>query len=79
MLIRDAIVIPGTICPVNIVGRPGMVISQMWVETTLLLSGKMMVTGWSAQHKFLTGVPYITMNIEVAPVSAMACVFQQLL
>jgi hypothetical protein len=73
MPIRDAIVIPGTICPVNIVGRPGMVMSQMWVKTTLLPSGKVVVIRWSAQGKFLTGVPFI-MNIEVAPVSTMACV-----
>ncbi len=45
MPIRDAIVIPGMICPVNIVGRPGMVMSQMWVETILLPSGKVMVIG----------------------------------
>jgi hypothetical protein len=50
-----------------------MVMSQMWVETTLLLSGKVVVIGWSARRKFLTGVPFI-MNIEVTPVSAMACV-----
>ncbi len=73
MPIRDAIVIPGMICPVNIVGRPGMVMSQMWVETTLLPLGKVMMIGWSARCKFLTGVPFIMM-IEVAPMSAMACV-----
>jgi hypothetical protein len=32
MPVRDAIVIPGTICPINIVGRPGMVMSQMWLR-----------------------------------------------
>jgi hypothetical protein len=73
MLIRGAIVIPGTICPINIVGRPGMVMSQMWVKTTLLPSGKVMLIGWSTRCKFLTGVPFI-MNIEVAPVSMLACV-----
>ncbi len=73
MPIKDAIVIPRTICPINIVGRPGMVMSQMWVETTLLLLGNVIVIGWFARRKFLTDVPFI-MNIEVAPVSAMACV-----
>jgi hypothetical protein len=73
MPIRDAIVIPGTICPINIVGKPGMVMSQMWVKTTLLLLGKVIVIGWSARQKFLTGVPFI-MKIEVTPVSTMACV-----
>ncbi len=32
-----------------------------------------MVIGWSARRKFLKGVPVI-MKIEVAPMSAMACV-----
>jgi hypothetical protein len=73
MSIREAIVIPRTICPINIVGRPGMMMSQMWVETILLMSGKVMVIGWSAQHRFLTSVPFM-MNIEVTPVSTMACV-----
>ncbi len=73
MPIRDASVILGMMCPINIVGRLGMVMSQMWVETTLLPSGKVVVIGWSTQRKFLKGVPFI-MKIEVAPVSAMACV-----
>ncbi len=46
--------------------------SQMWVETTFLPSGKVMVIGWSAQRRFVMGVPFM-MKIEVAPVSAMAC------
>jgi hypothetical protein len=50
-----------------------MMMSQMWVETTLLPSGKVMVIGWSAQRRFLMGIPFMT-KIQVAPVSAMACV-----
>jgi hypothetical protein len=73
MPIRDAIVILGTICPVNIVGRLGMVMSQMWVKTLLLPSSKVMVIGWFARRKFLTSVPFI-MNMEVAPMPATACV-----
>jgi hypothetical protein len=75
MPIRDAIVIPGTICPVNIVGRPSMMMSQsqMWVKTTLLPSSRVMLIRWSAQLRFLMGVPFM-MKIEVAPVSTMACV-----
>jgi hypothetical protein len=73
MPIRDAIVIPGTTCLVNFVGRPGMMMSQMWVGTTLLSSGKVVVIGCSAIRKLLTGVPFI-MKIEIAPMSAMACV-----
>jgi hypothetical protein len=57
MSIEDAIVIPGMICPVNIVVRPGMMMSQMWVDETLLPSGKLMVIGWSARRRFLTGIP----------------------
>jgi hypothetical protein len=54
MSIKDAIVMPGMISPVNIVGRPGMMMLQMWVDEALLPSGKLMVIGWSAQHRFLT-------------------------
>ncbi len=73
MPIKNAIVTPGTICPVNIVGRPDMVMSQMWVGTTLLPPGKVMVIGWSTICKFLWGVPFI-MKIEANPVPAMACI-----
>jgi hypothetical protein len=38
---RDAIVIPGTICPVNIVGRLDMMMLPMRVDETVLLSGKL--------------------------------------
>jgi hypothetical protein len=43
---RDVIVIPKMICPVNIVGRLGIMMSQMWVEETLLPMGKLMVIGY---------------------------------
>ncbi len=73
MPIRDAIVIPGTICPISIIGRLGMMMSQMWVETTLLPLGKVMVIGWSARRRFLMGIPFM-MKVKVAPVFAMAWV-----
>ena len=73
MPMRDAIVIPGTMCPVNTVERPGILMSQMCVGVTLLPSGRLIVIGSLVRRRFLTGVPFI-MNIEVAPVSAMACV-----
>ncbi len=73
MPMRDAIVMPGTMCPVNTVGRPGIVMSQMCVDVTLLPSGRLIVIGSLVLRRFLTGVPFI-MNIDVAPVSAMACV-----
>jgi hypothetical protein len=50
-----------------------MVMSQMWVETTFLLSGKVMVIRWSARRKFLMGVPFI-INMEVVLMSKMAYV-----
>jgi hypothetical protein len=71
--ISDAIVIPGTMCPVNTVGRPGIFMSQMCVDVTLLPSGKLIVMGLLDFRRFLTGVPFM-MKIEVAPVSAIACV-----
>jgi hypothetical protein len=73
MPMRDAIVIAETMCPVNTVGRPGIVMSQMCVDFTLLPSGRLIVIGLLVLRRFLTGVPFI-MNIEVMPVSAMACV-----
>ncbi len=48
MPIRDAIVVPGMMCPINIVGRLAMMMSQMWVETTFLPLGEVMAIGWSA-------------------------------
>jgi len=70
---RDAIVMPGKMYPVNTVGRPGIFTSQMCVDDTLLPSGKLIVIGLFVVRRFLTGVPFM-MNIEVAPVSAIACV-----
>jgi hypothetical protein len=45
MLMRDGIVNDGTICPVNIVGRPGILISHTCVDWIFLLSGKLIVRG----------------------------------
>ena len=65
--------IPGTMYPVNTIGRPGIFMSQMCVDDTLLPSGKLIVIGLFVVRRFLTGVPFM-MNIEVAPVLAIACV-----
>ena len=65
--------IPGTMYPVNTIGRPGIFMSQMCVDDTLLPSGKLIVIGLFVVRRFLTGVPFM-MNIEVAPVSAIVCV-----
>ena len=47
--------------------------SQMCVDVILLPSGKLIVMGLLDFWRFLTGVPFM-MKIEVAPVSAIACV-----
>ncbi len=70
--IKDAMDSFGTTCPTKTVGSPGMVMSHVCVDLTLLPSGKFMVSGWIAGQRFWTGVPSIT-KIEVAPVSAIAC------
>ncbi len=64
----------GTMCPVSVsvVGRPGMSISQMCIDFTCLPSGRLIVSGFIAGLLFFTLIPFM-MNIEVAPVSAMAC------
>jgi hypothetical protein len=61
-------------CPVKIVGRPGIVMSHMCVDFTLLPSGKLIVNGCNEGRKLLTGVPSM-INMEVAPVSAIAWFF----
>jgi hypothetical protein len=59
-------------CPVKIlVGRPGIVMSHMCVNFTLLPSGKLIVNGCNEGCKLLTGVPSM-INMKVAPVSAIA-------
>jgi hypothetical protein len=68
---KDAIFIPGTICPVNTVGRPGILMSHVCVDTTFLPSGRLIVMGCAVGCIFSIGVPSIT-KIEVAPVSAIA-------
>ena len=64
---------PGTMYPVNTIGRPGIFMSHMCVNVTLLPSGKLIVIGLFVVRRFLTGVPFM-MNIEVAPVMAIACI-----
>jgi hypothetical protein len=68
---KDAIFIPGTICPVNTVGRPGILMSHVCVDNTFLSSGRLIVMGCAVSCTLSIGVPSIT-KIEVAPVSAIA-------
>jgi hypothetical protein len=71
MPINDAIVNLGTICLVKIVGRPGIVMSHMCVDFTLLPSGKLIVNGCGNGRTLLAGVPSM-INMEVALVSVIA-------
>ncbi len=62
----------GTMCPVSVVGRPGMLISQICVGLICLPSSRLIVSGFVAGLLFFTSTPSMT-NIEVAPVFAIAC------
>jgi hypothetical protein len=42
---KDAIFIPGTICPVITVGRPGILMLHVCVDNTFLPSGRLIVMG----------------------------------
>ena len=60
-------------CPVNTWGKPGIVMSQTCEDLTFLPSGKLIVSGLVARLLFTTSTPSI-IKIDVAPVSAIACV-----
>jgi hypothetical protein len=70
---KDAIFISGTMCPINLCGRPGMSTSYMCVDTIFVPSGRLICMGFVATQMFLAGAPAIT-NTDMAPVSATACV-----
>ena len=72
MPINDAIDNFGTTCPTNTFGSPGIVMSQVCVDFTFVPSGRLMVSRRMAGQRFQHGVPSM-MNIDVAPVSAIAC------
>ncbi len=71
MPINDAIDNLGTTCPTNPIGSPGIVMSHVCVDFTFVQSGRLIVSGRIAGWRFSQGVPSM-MNIEVAPVSAIA-------
>jgi hypothetical protein len=58
-------------CPVNVVGSPGILTSHMCVDLICRPSGRLIVRGFVAVHLFFTSTPSI-MKIDVAPVSAIA-------
>ena len=61
----------GTMCPVNVVGSPGILMSHMCVDLICLPSGRLIVSGYIAGRLFFTSAPSM-IKIDVAPVSAIA-------
>jgi hypothetical protein len=68
--IREAIFNNGTMCPVNICGSPGILVSQTCVDHIVVPSGKFILSGLVA-IRLLSTSALSMMNIAVAPVSAM--------
>ena len=73
MPINEATARFGTTRPTRIVGSPGIMMSHVCVDITRRPSGKLIVIGRSAIF-LLTTSAFSMMNIDVAPVSAIACV-----
>jgi hypothetical protein len=71
MPMRDVIVNDGAMCPVNIVGRPRILISNTCVDWTFLPSGKLIVRGDTMIRLLSTAAPSM-MKMEVVPLSAIA-------
>jgi hypothetical protein len=67
----EAFLRSGTMCPVSVMGNPGILMSHACVNLTFLPSGWLTVRGFVANRLFATSTPSIT-KMEVAPVSAMA-------
>ena len=65
--VSDVIDNHGTMCPISTIVGPGIFMSHMCVDLTLLPSSKLMVSRVVAGHKFSTGVPSI-MKMDVTPV-----------
>jgi hypothetical protein len=68
---RDATVSEGTMCPVNVLGRPRMWLSHTCVDFIRVPSGKLIVRGFTAMHLLATSAPSIV-KMDVAPVSAIS-------
>ncbi len=68
---RDATLSEGTICPINVRGRPQMFMSHTCVDLILEPSGKLIERGFNAMRWLATTAPSM-MKMDVAPVSAMA-------
>ena len=68
---RGAIFNDGTMCPVNICGSPGILMSQTCVDHIVVPLGKFILSSLVAIRLLSTSAVSM-MNIAVAPVSAMA-------
>ena len=60
-------------CPSNTCGNPGISRSHICVDFTIVPSGKLILSGFVVGLTFFIGVSFMT-NMDVAPVSATACV-----
>ncbi len=74
MPMSEAIVNDGMICPVSVVGSPGMFISHTCVDWIILPSGKLIVRGDTAM-RLLSTAAHSMMNMDVAHVSGIAWCF----
>jgi hypothetical protein len=68
---RDTTFSKGMMFPFKTVGRPGIIILQICVDIICLPSGKLIVRGFLATS-FLTMSRPFMMNMDIAPVSAIA-------
>ncbi len=71
MQISKAIFRSGMMCPVRVIGNPGIFMSHTCVNLTFLPSGRLTVKDFVANRLFSTSTPSIT-KMGIAPVSATA-------
>jgi hypothetical protein len=78
MSMREAMDNPRTICPARIIGSPGITMLHRCIERTMSPFGRLMDRGSVDGQMLLMGMPAIKNmeNMEVAPVLAMECVFE---
>ncbi len=69
---KEAIVRLGMMQPVNVMGRPGMLMSHICVVKTCCPSANMTLSAQVVRLLFLTGIPSTTTKIWVTPELAMA-------
>jgi hypothetical protein len=67
----DAVVMLGMICPVSIIGSPGITMWHMCVDLILRPSGSLTVMGFVALRLFWHGATFVKKK-EVVPVLGMA-------